>query len=319
MKTKKITSQLLILGASLMLVACAPNQESKKETTKTSTTEVVDKELSELKGKTFEKILTSTNWQGTRVYDNQNNDLTEENKEFIGLAKYDEATNYYEFFDKETKETRGDEGTFFITNDGDKRILISKTKEYQAVVTMTELTDEIFTYKREGKDKDGEAIDVFVEHVPYHEELNFTNGRPDVDPANAAKIEKDIPGSELLSSTLWNGTLVLDEEGNDVTEENQMFISLAKFSNSDSKYEFFDLETGESRGDFGFYDVINDNTIRTHVSLGENKYGADLELTELTDKRFTYKRQGKNAEGKDVTVFVEHEPYTGDFDPAFTF
>jgi hypothetical protein len=79
------------------------------------------------------------------------------------------------------------------------------------------------------------------------------------------------------------------------------------------------LKTGDSRGDFGYYDVINDNTIRTHVSIGENKYGADLELTELSNERFTYKRQGKDAAGKEITIFVEHEPYTGEFKPAFTF
>ncbi len=32
----------------------------------------------------------------------------------------------------------------------------------------------------------------------------------------------------FLGATLWNGTKVLDEDGNDVTEANKMFISLAK-------------------------------------------------------------------------------------------
>ncbi|MCF0231153.1 MAG: DUF4822 domain-containing protein, partial [Enterococcus sp.] len=65
--------------------------------------------------------------------------------------------------------------------------------------------------------------------------------------------------------------------------------------------------------------VIDNNKIRAHVSIGDNKYGAALELTELNDKRFTYTRMGKDNNGKEIKVFVEHEPYEGDFTPDFTF
>lgn len=94
------------------------------------------------------KILSGTDWQGTRVYDAAGNDLTAENANFIGLAKYDGETGFYEFFDKNTGETRGDEGTFFVTGDGTKRILISRTQNYQAVVDLTEVSKDKFTYKR---------------------------------------------------------------------------------------------------------------------------------------------------------------------------
>lgn len=76
--------------------------------------------------------------------------------------------------------------------------------------------------------------------------------------------------------------------------------------------KFFDAKTGESRGDYGYYDVVHGNKIRAHVSLGENKYGAVLELTELNENKFTYKRIGKDKEGKDITITVEHIPYEGD-------
>ena len=66
-------------------------------------------------------------------------------------------------------------------------------------------------------------------------------------------------------------------------------------------------------------DVLHENKIRAHVSIGNNKYGAALELTELNNKKFTYKRTGKDQAGKDITVFVEHEPYTGDMKPQFSF
>lgn len=331
MFTKKSLS-LFILSGGLVLAGCSAigsvsEDEEQGTTTQEETSQVENaskgeevaqgEELS--KGEELSNILTSTNWQGTKVYDEEGNDLTEENSNFIGLAKYDQETNRFEFFDKATDETRGDEGIFFITNDGEKRILISQSMGYQAVVDITEITNEIFTYKRMGVDKDGNEVEVYVEHVPYTEsELEFTNAGPQLT-SETGEIVKDIPGVRILADTLWNGTIVLDKDGNDVTEYNSNFISIAKFDAETSKYEFFDVTSGESRGDFGYFDVINDNKIRTHVSIGENKYGAALEITELNDERFTYKRMGKDADGNDIEIFVEHEPYEGEFNPSFGF
>ncbi|MFE4810762.1 DUF4822 domain-containing protein, partial [Peribacillus simplex] len=181
------------------------------------------------KGQKMANILSSTNWQGTRVYDKHHNDLTKENANFIGLAKYDVKTGRYEFFDAKTGESRGDKGTFFITNDGKKRVLISESMNYQAVVDMTELNEDVFTYKRMGKDTNGNDIEVFVEHVPYKDkELSFTDPDKQLDTTTGV-IVKDVDGDKILGGTLWNGTKVLDEDGNDVTKYNSMFISLAKF------------------------------------------------------------------------------------------
>nr|WP_276205076.1 DUF4822 domain-containing protein [Enterococcus quebecensis] len=282
-------------------------------------TEQTKQEKSDTKGKNLTNILGKTNWQGTKVYDKDNNDLTAENVNFIGLAKYDGDTGRYEFFDAKTGDTRDDRGIFFITNDGKKRILISESKKYQAVVDVTELTKDKFTYERKGKDKAGNEVDVFVEHIPYNEEkLTFTEEAKPLDTKTGTINTKDT-GSKILGQTLWNGTKVIDEAGNDVTEFNQNFISLAKFDSDNSKYEFFDLKTGNSRGDFGYYDVLDHNKIRAHVSIGENKYGAALELTELNNKKFTYKRMGKDQAGNEITIFVEHEPYKGEHKPVFSF
>lgn len=179
---------------------------------------------------------------------------------------------------------------------------------YQAVVGITELTDEMFTYSRKGKDKEGNEVDVFVEHVPYlKSKLAFTEKEKTLD-TTTGTIETKTAGTDILGETLWNGTKVLDESGNDVTEFNKNFISLAKFVADTNEYEFYNLETGVSRGDFGYFDVLNHNKIRAHVSIGQNKHGAALELTELNNKKFTYKRMGKDQTGQDITVFVEHEP-----------
>ena len=48
-------------------------------------------------------------------------------------------------------------------------MLISETQNYQAVVELTQLDKEKFTYKRMGKDAKGNDVEVFVEHIPYHE------------------------------------------------------------------------------------------------------------------------------------------------------
>lgn len=315
MKKNKIiiTSVVLLLGVAggLTYNYMARQNAPIQETFKSSKSDIL--------GDKFENTLSQTSWQGTKVVDAQGKDLTKENMNFIGLAKYDDKTGFYEFFDKETGETRGDEGTYFVTNDGTKRVLISNTKEYQALVEITELNEKKFTYKRMGVDKEGKEIEVYVEHVPYTDKsLSFTNGRQKLE-KQTGEIDTSEPGSKILGSTLWNGTVVRDEDGNDVTAENQMFISLAKFDPNESKYEFFDLDTGNSRGDFGYYDVLFNHKIRSHMSIGENKYGAVLELTEINDTKFTYKRVGKDKAGKDIAVYVEHEPYTGDFTPQFTF
>lgn len=141
------------------------------------------------------------------------------------------------------------------------------------------------------------------------------------------QIDVNRQGDEIIGKTsfdgtpqlLWNGTKVVDKDGNDVTSANQNFISLAKFDQDSKKYEFFNLQTGETRGDYGYFKVGNQNKFRAHVSIGTNRYGAVLELTELNDNRFTYTRMGKDNEGNDIQVYVEHEPYQGTFNPEFTF
>ena len=89
-----------------------------------------------------------------------------------------------------------------------------------------------------GKDTKGNDVEVFVEHIPYREkELSFT--RPDKNlESSTGKIVKDVDGDEILSSTLWNGTVVLDDQGNDVTKYNSNLISLAKYDKNTNKYEF---------------------------------------------------------------------------------
>ncbi|AOH53461.1 DUF4822 domain-containing protein [Peribacillus muralis] len=314
---KAITS--IMLGFTLFLTGCNTNtKENDSEQKQEQADKKTNKEDKVTEGQEMANILSNTNWQGTKVYDKDNHDLTKENANFIGLAKYDAKSGRYEFFDAKTGESRGDKGTFFITNDGKKRILISESMNYQAVVDMEKINKDVFTYKRMGKDADGKDVEVFVEHIPYKEkELSFTDPDKQLD-TTTGDIVKDVDGDKILGSTLWHGTKVLDEEGNDVTKANSNFISLAKFNDKTNEYEFFNAETGESRGDYGYFAIVHDNKIRAHVSIGDNKYGAALELTELNNKKFTYKRTGKDNDGKDMTVFVEHEPYKGDLEPKFT-
>lgn len=312
--------KLLIISLATMalLAACQSKQDVKKKE-EVKTEQSADQRPVEMtKGQANANILSSTNWQGTKVYDKNKKDLTAENSNFIGLAKYDADSARYEFFDPQTGKSRDDKGIFFITNDGKQRILISESKNYQAIVEITELTQNLFTYKRMGKDANGNDVEVFVEHVPYKDKkLTFTDPDKTLE-TSTGTIVQDVDGDKILTDTLWQGTVVLDTEGNDVTQYNSNFISIAKYDADTNKYEFFNPETGESRGDYGFFNVLHGNKLRAHVSIGDNKYGAVLEITELNNKKFTYLRTGKDKDGKDITVFVEHEPYTGKFKPEFT-
>ncbi|MFJ5762695.1 DUF4822 domain-containing protein [Neobacillus sp. NPDC093182] len=310
-KAKMLPS--ILLGLTIVISGCSTITQAQTNDQKQEQTEKKgNKQHKEAKGQELANILSSTNWQGTKVYDKEKNDLTKENANFIGLAKYDDETARYEFFDKNTKKSRGDKGTFFITNDGKIRVLISESMGYQAVVEITKLNKDIFTYKRMGKDADGNDVEVFVDHIPYKEtNLSFTD--PDKNlVTKTGEIVTDKDGDKILSDTLWQGTVALDENGNDVSAYNTNFLGLAKYDFKTNKYEFFDAKTGASRGDYGYYDVVHGNKIRAHVSLGM-KYGAVLELTELNEKKFTYKRIGKDKDGKNITITVEHVPYKGDF------
>ncbi|EGO5242358.1 DUF4822 domain-containing protein [Enterococcus faecalis] len=291
-----------------------------------------------------DEMLSEKDWAGQRVYDKNGTDLTAENQDLLHAIKFDATTSFYEFFDKETGESTGDEGTFFMTagiTDVSRLVLISETKNYQGVYRLKTLYQDTFTYSQTGKDKSGNDVEVFVENKatsgpvygrpqPFPNNrprtLEFTNGRRAMT-EQTGQIDVNRQGDEIIGKTsfdgtsqlLWNGTKVVDKDGNDVTSANQNFISLAKFDQDSSKYEFFNLQTGETRGDYGYFKVGNQNKFRAHVSIGTNRYGAVLELTELNDKRFTYTRMGKDNEGNDIQVYVEHEPYQGTFNPEFTF
>lgn len=312
--------KLLIISLAIMalLAACQSKQDVKKKEEVKTEQSGDQRQIEMTKGQANVNILSSTNWQGTKVYDKNKKDLTAENSNFIGLAKYDANSARYEFFDPQTGKSRDDKGIFFITNDGKQRVLISESKNYQAIVEITELTQNKFTYKRMGKDANGNDVEVFVEHVPYKDrKLTFTEEDKALKNSTGT-IVKDVDGDKILADTLWQGTVVLDAEGNDITQYNTNFISIAKYNADTNRYEFFNPETGESRGDYGYFNVLHGNKLRAHVSIGENKYGAILEITELNNKKFTYLRTGKDKDGKDITVFVEHEPYTGKFKPEFT-
>ncbi|CAH0149106.1 hypothetical protein SRABI96_00666 [Peribacillus sp. Bi96] len=309
-KRAKVSSSIL-LGLTLVITGCNTNAQDNHSSQKHEQTAKENKKENKLTaGQELTEILSGTNWQGTKVYDKNNNDLTKENANFIGLAKYDEETSRYEFFDQNTKKSRGDKGTFFITNDK-IRVLISESMGYQAVVEITKLNKDMFTYKRMGKDAKGNDVEVFVEHIPYNEtELSFTDPDKTLE-SFTGEVDTDVDGDKILSSTPWQGTVALDENGNDVSSYNSNYLGLAKYDDKTNKYEFFDAKTGESRGDYGFYDIVHGNKIRAHVSQGENKYGAVLELTELNENKFTYKRIGKDKDGKEITITVEHIPYEG--------
>ena len=103
---KKVLSSITLVTLSTLLIAgyASPAFAGHAANPNSATANLGDKAT---------KILSGTDWQGTRVYDAAGNDLTAENANFIGLAKYDGETGFYEFFDKNTGETRGDRRNIF--------------------------------------------------------------------------------------------------------------------------------------------------------------------------------------------------------------
>lgn len=105
-------------------------------------------------------ILSSTRWTTTVVRDSAGNDVTAANAGFVGLADYLPDGNYV-FYNMDGTP-RGDEGYYFITPKNDKRILVSRTRNYTRVVDVVKLTREVFTYRV----VNGVGARVDVEHKP---------------------------------------------------------------------------------------------------------------------------------------------------------
>lgn len=273
-------------------------------------------EMSEEIMDSMQVSLFDTPWQGTKVTDANGNDLTKENSNYIGLARYGELGDY-EFFDKDTGESRDDYGYYFVTNDGEKRILISESKNYAAIVDMVKLDQNVFTYKRAGQNANGEPVNVLVEHKPYLGKFDLEFTKDHSFKHQTGQIITTEDGADILAGALWQGTRVVNDEDEDVTQYNQNFIGLARYDSSTNRYEFFDKATGESRGDYGYYSVLHNNKLRVILSQGK-KYQSAVELTELNPDKFTYRVMGKGADNKPAWVTVEHVPYKGDFKLEFT-
>lgn len=108
-------------------------------------------------------------------------------------------------------------------------------------------------------------------------------------------------GTKIITNVpLWQTIVILDRNSNDITQENMQFVGLATY-NSNNRYEFFDLNY-QPKNDYGDF-FITDNGLHVIRSEGKN-YFRILEITELTNNRFTYKIT--NDQGQDI--WVVHKP-----------
>ncbi len=315
---KYITLTLITLFA---LTSCWEYKNNSDEIVNETKQNSIDQTSNEKQNKKKEmngnQKLANTYWKWTVALDDNWNDVTKTNMNYIGLAKYDSNTNRYEFFDANTWESRWDKWVYFVTNDNKKRINISETFNYSAIIELIDLDENIFTYKRMGKNDSWDDISVNVEHIPYNWEFDLKFSDEIKLNWKSEKIDNSKSWRDILSSTNWKGTVALDEMWNDVSEYNSNFLWLAKYDSNTNRYEFFDANTWVSRWDKGYFDVIRNNTVRVHVSETFN-YHAILELTELNSNKFTYKRMWKNKDWEDILITVEHVPYNWEFDLKFT-
>ena len=105
MKRKSFSALTLLTFSTLLIAGCAggANSATDKSSAASSSTAVsssAEAAKEQSKGQELTEILSSTDWQGTKVYDKNNNDLTAENANFIGLAKYDGETGFMNFSTK---------------------------------------------------------------------------------------------------------------------------------------------------------------------------------------------------------------------------
>lgn len=137
------------------------------ELTFTSQPPVLSKETGTIiKDQSGRSILSATKWQGTKAFDENGNDVSDYNRGYLGLARYDSQRGIYEFFDTEGN-ARNDYGYFDVIHGNKERTHISLGSNYAATLELTELNNGRFTYARNGKDAAGNDIKITVEHEPY--------------------------------------------------------------------------------------------------------------------------------------------------------
>ncbi len=81
------------------------------------------------------------------VYDRNGNDLTDENQTYYMQSNLMQPPSFHEFFDKETGESTGDEGTFFMTagiTDVSRLVIISETKKLSRCIPLRTLYQDTF-------------------------------------------------------------------------------------------------------------------------------------------------------------------------------
>ena len=102
MKKKVLSSITLVTLSTLLIAGYASPAFADHAANPNSATANLGKHQNngQTRGDKATKILSGTDWQGTRVYDAAGNDLTAENANFIGLAKYDGETGFTSFSTK---------------------------------------------------------------------------------------------------------------------------------------------------------------------------------------------------------------------------
>ncbi|WP_326717007.1 DUF4822 domain-containing protein [Vagococcus jeotgali] len=249
-------------------------------------------------------VLSKSNWEVVSVVDAKGKTVIKQNENLMVRAKYDLKTNHYEFFELEGKKSK-EEGTFFLTENTVKNDRVFDGQ--QQLTDIVELDKTVYTFRTTGKQEDGKQGDVFVVSKPYTEEkLDFTTPVTDI-PAGSSTIADKPKGAFILSKDVWKASKVVSADGEDnLTEYNNDLMNYVMFDGKTGRYEHFDMTTKKSTKDYGFFDVIKDNTEFVSINHDAKKH-LIAKVKDLNNKDFTYQVDGKNKSGEKVKVDVEFE------------
>ncbi len=243
------------------------------------------------------QILSSTPWETTKALNSQGQevDLSDSNViNFVGFAYFNQNGTFAMYNLDDSPKMQGD---WSISPDGKTRTIVAKNDQgetlFTRVVDITVLTPQEFTYRIfPEKNNTQEYYDIV--HTP------TTHKQPSITP------------SQVLSSTPWETTSAIDNNGNKVGLQDVNVINFVGYAyfKEDGTFTMYNLDDSpKMQGDWS---VSADGQTRTIVAKndqGETLFTRVVEITVLTFEEFTY-RIYPDENNTEVYYDIVHTPTT---------
>ncbi|MFJ2618708.1 DUF4822 domain-containing protein [Glutamicibacter sp. NPDC087344] len=241
------------------------------------------------------QVLSATAWQTTGAVDQDGNavELTDDSaKNYVGYAYFKDSGDFTMFTLDDAPKMHGD---WTVSADGKTRHITAKDDAgatlFERDSQITELTGDEFTYRTYPEEGNNEVF-VDIIHTP-------------TDHAEPAALTP----SQVLSSTAWETTGAVDQNGNAVElsdDAAKNYVGYAYFKDS-GDFTMFTLDDAPKM--HGDWTVSADGKTR-HITAkddaGATLFERDSQITRLTNDEFTYRVPSEDDQNEYVEII--HTP-----------